>query len=166
VPQVDFQIEPWSDFWPDAADLTQEEFDEHVGMLRLTSPHVPDVATLSALVDQGRLVLATARVNGAIGAYLGWIVDANVESKGQVIYRQGPLYAAKRFAKHSLGVRLLRKSLELIQRNVVGYVEVDLHHPPLGRGARLGGVFKALGATEVARHYRLRISERTDHAEH
>jgi hypothetical protein len=160
VPQVDFCIESWSEFWPDAKLLVQEEFNEHANTLGLWKPHAPDTDILSALEQQKRLVLATARVNGAIGAYLVWIVDVDLESKGHTIYRQGPFYASKRFAKYSLGVRLLHKSLQLIRHNIIEPVEVELHHPPLGRGVRLGKMFEALGATKVAVNYRLKVSRK------
>jgi hypothetical protein len=160
VPQIDFRVEHWDEFWPDAAGLVQEEFDEHAVELGLRNPPVPDTAILSAIEQQRRLILTTARVNGAIGAYLAWIVDVDLESKGHTVYRQGPFYSSKRFTKYSLGVRLLRKSLELIRHNSLEAVEIELHHPPVGRGAKLRGVFTALGAIEVAVHYRLRVSRK------
>jgi len=160
VPQIDFRIEPWDEFWPDAIDLAQEEFDEYATALKLWKPHMPDTDVLGALAQQNRLVPMTARVNGAIGAYLVWVVDVDLESKGRTLYRQGPFYASQRFAKYSLGMRLLRKSLQLIQRNIIEPVEVDLHHPPVGRGVRLGKVFEAMGATKVAVHYRLKVSRK------
>lgn len=160
MPQIDLRIETWDEFWPDATMLMQEEFNEYAGILGLWKPHAPDIGILEALVQRNLLVLMVARVNGAIGAYLGWIVDRDVESKGHTIYRQGPFYAAVRFAKYSLGVRLLRKSLQLIRCNVVGSVEVDLHHPPVGRGAQLGKLYEALGATKTDIHYRLKISRK------
>ena len=155
--QVEFAMESWEDFWPDAEGLLREEFTEYAGRLGLWKPHSPDVAILAHLVAQGRLVLATARVNGVLGAYLMWLVDADVESTGHTVYRQGPFYASRRFARHALGVKLLRRSIRLIRTNTHVPVEVDLHHPPEGRGLRLGGFFQALGARPVATHYRLRV---------
>jgi len=160
VPQVEFRIESWDEFWPDGMSLMQEEFNEYANALGLWKPHEPDTDILEALVQRGLLVLMVARVNGAVGAYLWWVVDRDVESKGHTIYRQGPFYAATRFAKYSLGMKLLRRSLEMIRRNVVGSVEVDLHHPPTGRGAQLEKIFTAMGAREVATHYRLRVSQK------
>jgi len=162
MPQVDFAIERWEEFWPDAEGLLREEFAEYAGKLGVWKPHEPDTAVLEFLVAQGRLVLATARVNGVIGAYLMWLVDADVESRGHTVYRQGPFYAGRRFAKHGLGAKLLRRSLRQIRAGTDVPVEVDLHHPPVGAGLRLGGFFQALGARPVAVHYRLRIDPRTE----
>ena len=157
---MSFRTESWDEFWPDAEDLLREEYDEHARALKLWKPPVPDTDVLAALVAARRLVVMTARVNGAMGAYLGWLIDADLESKGHVLYRQGSFYASERFAKHSLGMRLLRNSLRLFRAHTLEPIELDLHHPPLGRGARLERVFEALGATKVAVHYRLKVSRK------
>jgi hypothetical protein len=160
VPQVDFAIEPWHTFWPDAAGLMQEEFDEYAQALKLWKPPAPDTAALEVLHAQGALVLTTARVNGALGAYLTWFVSKDIESIGHTLYHQGPFFASKRFARYALGMKLLRRSLKLIQTNSPEPVEVDLHHPPVGRGLRLDRLFVALGAVQVSVHYRLKLSSK------
>ena len=157
MPQIEFASERWEDFWPDASGLMQEGFDEYAGVLGLWKPHRPDTGLLEALVASGRLVVMTARVNGAIGAYLMWVVDADAESAGHTLYRQGPFLAAAKWAKLGLGARLLRKSLGLIRSNITEPVEVALHHPPVGRGAALGGFYEALGAVKASVNYRLKV---------
>lgn len=157
MPSIEIKVEAWGDFWRDAEGLLREEYEEHKDLLDLWKPHLPDFEALTEMARRAALVILVARVNGAMAGYLWWTLDVDVESKGHVIYRQGPLYVAKRFAKHGLGVKMLRLSLRRIEASISAPVELDLHHPPVGRGLRLDSLFRRLGAREVARHYRLKV---------
>ena len=57
------------------------------------------------------------------------------------------------------GLRLFKESLRDMQARYPQVRSLDLHCPPFGRGKRLELLFKRLGATPVAIHYRLDLPE-------
>jgi hypothetical protein len=151
MPSIELRWESVDEFWPEGEPLMRQEYDECSSPG--ASPFAPDRLSFDLLERHNLLFISTARVNGALGAYLFWSLGPNLESHGERIASQGLWYSARRFRRWNLGISLLRWSLPHISAKAA---LIELHHPTGGRGARLGPVFRRLGASPCNSTFLLR----------
>ena len=158
MPDVELRWEPWGAFWPEGKLLARQEWEEYKGVLQLTREFALDEAKMAELSDNGFMHIYVARSNGALGGYLFWVLDYDLETSRSLL-RQGPWYVGRRHRMSISGLRLFKESLRDMQARYPQVRSLDLHCPPFGRGKRLELLFKRLGATPVAIHYRLDLPE-------
>lgn len=158
MPRVDITVERLDEVWSTLRPMLQREFDEYKDLLGLWKPHRPDIALLRLMEKQNMLQITTARVDNELAGCLMMVFDTDVESAGERIIRQGPFFVDSKWAHLGLGAKMLRRVLDTLRTSISAPVDLDLHHPPVGRGAKLESLFTSLGAAPVAIHYRLKVS--------
>jgi GNAT superfamily N-acetyltransferase len=118
-------------------------------------PYLLARAELTQMEAAGLWRVFVARVDGTMAGYCCWSRQWNGESDMPPTMMHGPYYVAQAYARHRLGVRLLRASRDAFARD--GVKAMRLHHTMHGRGARAGALYRALGAVETQREYLWRI---------
>lgn len=126
-----------------SAHLSESDSSEH-------HPLKMNVPLLTELEKQGLFRVMTARVDGRLVGYITWSLVPDAESEGIVIADQGAWYCEP---DQPLGRKLLNQSFKELK--AMGVQSVHLHHPENGRGAKLGALFKRLGAVPNQRRYSL-----------
>jgi len=109
-----------------------------------------NINLLTELERQGMFRVMTARVNGKLVGYITWTITPDAESEGILIADQGAWYCDP---EQALGRKLLDRSLKELK--AAGIHSVHLHHPPSGRGQKLGSLFKRIGAKPNQTRYSL-----------
>lgn len=146
--------EPFRHVWddPDFATLWNNHFAEARDDDR---PRQPDADLLEQLERTGTLRMMTARIDGKLFGYLMWTFTIDAECIGVKIADQGIWYVDPK-APAGIGTRMLKQSISELR--AAGIHSLHLHHPMHGRGARLGTLFRRLGAKETQHRYTLQIS--------
>jgi hypothetical protein len=148
--------------WPDVADRCEalgaghhaEATEGLEGPFRLNRDLVMQMA------NAGLWRVFIARVDGALAGYCCWTHETNHEADAPLTMAHGPFYVVAAHKRHHLGLRLLEASRTAFA--AAGYRVLKLHHTMHGRGARAGGLYSFLGATEYQREYIWRIGETSD----
>ena len=152
-PFVSIGEEPWADVADDVermgAGQHVEATEELAGIYRL------NLEVLTQLAGVGMWRVFVARVDGVFAGYCCWMKETNLEETAPPTMNHGPFYAPPCFARHRLGVKMLRVSRDVLAAE--GYRILRLHHTMHGRGARAGTLYEQLGATEYQREYIWRI---------
>lgn len=152
---IEIGWEAWDRFWPEADALVATHFGEVAGDLEPHRPYKLDSDVLKQACDIGLMKIMTARADGRLVGYLTWNVHLDPESAGLLVAYQGGWYVADEpgLAKLGLGLKLYRRSVEELKKLGVKYAFP--HHRNRGRGAKLGMLFRRLGAVEVQTGYSL-----------
>jgi len=140
--------EPMASAYEEALPLMQAHLQESDSSEH--HPLKPNVTLLSELEKQGMFRVMTARVNGKLVGYLTWTISPDAESEGVILADQGAWYCDP---EHPIGRKLLDHSLKELK--AAGIHSVHLHHPPSGRGQKLGSLFKRMGAVPNQTRYSL-----------
>jgi GNAT superfamily N-acetyltransferase len=152
-PFVSVGEEPWADVADDVERMGAEHHAEATEAL--AGAYRLDQKTLALLAENGLWRVFVARVDGVFAGYCCWMKETNLEEAAPPTMNHGPFYAAPRFARHRLGVKMLNVSRDVLAAE--GYRMLRLHHTMRGRGARAGALYEQLGAIEYQREYIWRI---------
>lgn len=137
--------------WPDAKALTEKHAAEVAGDELAWRPYEPNIGAMEHMNTTGRMPVVTARRGGRLVGYMSWVLQPDIESSSLCYAKQGAWYAEER---SGVGLTLLRRSIALLKRAGVDYLEV--HHRENGRGRDLSSLFKRFGAIPTQRNYYLR----------
>lgn len=143
--------EPWATIWPDAPRVGEDNYLEVNDGPREGHPFAPDDALISEAERQGVFFGFSARCNGQLVGYASWSIHRNPESVGMILADQGALYALPGHPR--IGRKLFDVGLDHMRK--IGAHEAQLHAPMFGRGARLGKLFRRMGAKPVQTRYAL-----------
>ena len=146
--------ESWSEFGPEGYRLMQEESEEYEAILGL-EPLDINHEEMEQASAAGRLNVLCARDRGLPVGYFMIFISMDQEVKTQVIASQGPWYVKAEAKYYGLGLRLLDEAKTFVSG--LGIKLFELHHPVVGRGARLEALFLRLGARPINRTYRLKL---------
>lgn len=120
-------------------------------------PYRLNVPLLVHMETSGNWRIMCARVNNRLAGYITWSFVPDAESEGVIIADQGAWFVADEFANLHLGRRMLERSIADLKQ--AGVHSVQLHHPVNGRGAKLGTMFRRMGAIENQHRYSLWIGD-------
>lgn len=150
-------LEPYPAFRLDAEPLLAEHHSEVTAPSEPWRALSPVWAEFERAASRGELVIVSARRNGTLVGYCIWKLERDSDSGGLPSAIQGAWFASRE-APAGTGTRLLSRSLTLLAN--AGIVQASLHHPAIGRGARLGPLFKRLGAVQTSTTYMLKLEDR------
>ncbi len=152
--KVELGWENWSEFAQDAAGLMQEEYDEYQALQGLEDLSL-NQAEMQVLSDAGRLNVLCARDRGVPVGYFMLFISMDPEVSWQVIATQGAWYVKNSPQYTKLGLLLWLEAKAFVKN--LGIKIFDLHHPMVGRGARLAPFFLRQGARPLNTTYRLKL---------
>jgi hypothetical protein len=158
VSRVELSFELWGYFVATGGGaMLRAYYDEHRELRGLWKPHDPDHTTFSGLTANGNLYSVVARLRGKPVGLLMITVAQDLESKSFLMAQQGPWFTTKDpgVARLGLGLKMLDHARPKLHD--LGVSEIELHHPLVGRGARLGRAFSRLGAVPCNQTYLLRL---------
>lgn len=148
--------ETWTDVAAEAVALAEAHFKEVDEGVEPRRPFKLNMTLMGQIFDAGALSITAARdVAGSLIGYCTWIITPDVESEGLIIAQHGPWYVRPDFP--GVGANLLKASIEAIRKRGVHICYP--HHRLQGRGARLGTLYRRLGAVEIQHTYSLWIGE-------
>jgi hypothetical protein len=155
--RVELGQEPWLEFVATGgAEILRAYYEEHRVLRNLWKPHDPHHETFAQADAQGLLLVYVARLRGAPVGLLMITLGADLESRSHLMAQQGPWFVVPgaEVAKLGLGLKLM----DLARRRLreLSVTELELHHPLVGRGARLARTFAHLGAVPCNLTYLLR----------
>lgn len=148
-PFVTVGEERWADVAATVVDLGARHHAETTGGRE--GEYAPDMALLAAAAADGVWRAIIARVDGYVVGYCLWSAVPNHESRELPTLTQGPFYVVPEHAALKLGPKLLLASRRVFAAE--GIAVARLHHTTLGRGAKLGALYAALGAVEHQREF-------------
>lgn len=157
--QVQLARERWSSFWPEARRL----FELHHAEVSRPGRMNLDVLQASQIDLLDLSVIVTARdfslKDPPLLGYCIWMLGTDLEFAGVRTATQGPWYVEPEVRKTSpsLGIRLLRESLPLLRK--LGVQTAFPHYWEKGGGARLGSVFRRLGAEPLETVWQLDLTK-------
>ena len=143
-------FEPFTTAWPDARALATAHFAE-VGPDEPWRRFAPVVSVMEELDRKGVMRCVTARRGGQFLGYMTWMILPDIEASPLVYAQQGAWYADP--ASRGVGLRLLRRSITLLRRTGVDYLQ--MHHRLHGRGQDLSALFRRVGAVPQQHNYNL-----------
>ena len=145
--------EPFSSFITDAPDILAQH------MVRVG--WTPDawqrtnLPLLQRLDEMGLLQVTTARCNGRLFGYLLAVIAPALEARDWMLAANNAFYASPDVP--GLGMRMQRSSLAGLKAR--GVKEVHMTAGTRGDGARLGTMYRRLGAEHDGQCYRLQLQE-------
>jgi hypothetical protein len=145
--------ETLTSWWADAEPLAVAHYAEVNAGDRHGHPFKLDLPLLLDAERRGAFRVISARVNGELKGYITWSFIPDTESAGIVIADQGAWYVDP--SSPGLGRKLLDRSIAMLRD--LGIQSVELHHQLNGRGAKLGSLFRRMGAIEHQHRYSLWI---------
>lgn len=148
----------WPSFQQEVEALAKAHFAEVEGELQRHRPFELDWPVLEQMHMFGALKILEAKVDGKLAGYFTWEISLDVESKGQIIARQGAFYVDPGFQALGLGWKLAQASLGVLRD--LGVRHVFPHYRMNGRGKNSGRFWKSLGAQETQVTCYLFIGER------
>lgn len=139
-----FQQEPFDKMWPDA----QRLFAEHCAAVGEPSDEFTrkNIALLRKLDQVGALEIMTARCNGRMFGYLVTVLGPSLEAEDVNVAQQTTFYASP--DAKGVGMRLQRASIAALKARG-GNWDVLQRAGVRGDGARLGIMYKRMGAEDV-----------------
>ena len=142
--------------WPELVALGRTHFAEVFGdgADPCSDNYVPVFDKFNSACVSGTLRLFTARFDGVLVGYIFWSLGMDCLRGNMRVALLGPWYSD---CAHKAGLQLLQYSIAWLE--VEGVKLFQLHHRLHGRGARLGPIFKRLGAVEVQHEYELAARE-------
>ena len=152
--RIELAWENWNEFAADAAGLMQEEYDEYQALQGLEDMSL-NHTEMQSLSDAGRLNVLCARDRGVPVGYFMLFISMDPEVSWQVIATQGAWYVKNDERYVRLGGQLWLEALAFVKS--LGIKLVELHHPVVGRGARLAPFFLRQGARPLNQTYRLKL---------
>lgn len=150
--------EPADSWWADAEPLAVQHSLEVNAGERHGHPFKVNVSMIRDMERTGTFRVLTARINGQLVGYLTWTFTPDVESEGVLLADQGAWYVAPE--ARGVGRKMLDFSIEELQ--AAGIHSLQLHHQLNGRSARVGTLFKRMGAIEHQHRYTLWIGPAED----
>lgn len=157
LPDLEIGLEPFASIWPEVDALGAAHFEEVDGGIEPNRPYRLDVALMQQLENIGCLKIITARVKGHLAGYCTWNITPDVESAGLLIAQQGAWFVGKDFDRLHLGTKMLKMAITELRK--LGVKNIFPHHRLQGRGARLGLLFRRMGAKEIQHTYSLWIGD-------
>lgn len=142
-------------FWAEAEPMATQHSREVNAGERHGHPFKLDVELLRQSERAGAFRVISARINGTLVGYCTWSFMPDPESAGVSIADQGAWYVDP--GHPGVGRKLLTRSIAMLRE--LGIQSVQLHHQIHGRGAKLGNLFKRLGAIEHQHRYTLWVGE-------
>jgi hypothetical protein len=148
----------WEPFanWPECEALALVHAEEANDGARHGRPFKVNTKLLQEMENAGQFLCVGARINGKLVGYLTWSFIPDIESEGVTIADQGAWFVTPD-APGWIGPRMLKQSIAAFK--AMGVQVVELHHQLNGRGARLGTLFKRMGAIELQHRYSLWIGD-------
>lgn len=155
LPDVVIREESWHDMAIEAEALGRHHFMETDEGIESRRPWKLDMRLMSLIADAGIFCIMAARDGEKLIGYHFWKIGPDVESEGLLIAEHGPWFCLPDYP--GIGKRLLLESLPALKKR--GVQVCYPHHRLQGRGARLGVLYKRLGAKEIQHTYSLWIGD-------
>jgi hypothetical protein len=156
VAKIAIQEESWATVADEADALAAAHFKEVDEGVEPRRPYKLAKGLMAAIDASGALSITAARdASGALIGYCVWIITPDVESEGLTIAQHGPWYVSPDHP--GVGVDMLKASIASIKKRGVNICYP--HHRLQGRGARLGTIYRRLGAVEIQHTYSLWIGD-------
>lgn len=152
-PGIDIREEAWGPAADEFSALGLQHFTETDDGVEPRRPFKLDCAIMQQIYDAGMLSITAARSDGKLVGYCMWMIMPDVESAGLLIAQHGPWFSLPGFP--GVGVEMLKRSIETIKKR--GVQMCFPHHRMQGRGAKLGNLYRRLGAVETQHTYSLWI---------
>jgi hypothetical protein len=148
-----YQVERWSEFYPDCLPLFAEH-DLEVGECDPRMPLDPDVSTCEALDKAGVLQILTAREEGNLVGYCIFSIAHSLQSR-KILCGTQSLYFVTKSHRGILSLRLYDEAIRHLKAR--GVQNIYPHHYLRGDSPRLKKFFERRGAVEVQHEYSLWI---------
>lgn len=148
---ITFQRETWASYVADAGPLWCEHYDE-IATDKPNMPMRPDVALYEAMESLGRLVVLTAREDGALVGYFVGLIHPHPHYADVICGTEDAYFLTARCRRGMTGVRLL-KAAET-QLRAAG-AHLALFHTKARKD--LGLIFERLGFEKSDVIYRKRL---------
>ena len=149
--------EPFASMWPDAEPLALAHWSEVEGPLAEKRPCRLNVDMMNQAEAAGVLKVITARLDGQLLAYATFSIMPDIESMGLLLGNQGAIYASPGYAHLNLSSRMIDFAIEGLR--ALGVKPMLLHHRLLGRGKKMGVLFRRKKATPIKHEYYLWIGD-------
>jgi hypothetical protein len=148
-----FQEERFETFWRDGQTL----FAEHCADIGEAPDNFlhKNLSLARQLDAMGRSQIVTARCNGRMFGYLASVIGPSLEDAGVSVATQTTFYSSRHV--RGLGMRLQRASLAALEARG-GRWEIVQRAGVRGDGARLGAIYRRMGAEDAGHLYRLRAA--------
>lgn len=143
---VELKWESWSEFAPDAQRLMEQEYAEYETIMGLKPLDIDHSAMAGVRV-------LSARDKGIPVGYFMISIVRDPEVRTSLLALQGAWYVKPGGKYARIGLRLFNEVLA--RTKSVGCSEIELHHPLVGRGAKLMKFFRRKNARPIKAVYRL-----------
>jgi len=153
LPLADVVIreEGWHGMAVEAEALGRLHFAETDDGVEPRRPWKLNMQLMAQIYDAGVLSIMAARDGAKLIGYHFWTITPDVESDGLIMAQHGPWFCLPEYP--GVGKRLLLESLPALKRR--GVHICFPHHRLQGRGAKLGALYRRLGAVEIQHTYSL-----------
>lgn len=141
------ESEAWGNFFPDFRRLCVRHWEE-IALNKDIIPLDPDWHRYEAMANDGILECISARKNGELIGYQIFIVVPHLHYKSSITAHSDVLYLVPEARKGMLGVRLMKKGCEVLQKRGVQKVvqNVKLH-------SDWGRILERMGFDPIERIY-------------
>jgi hypothetical protein len=145
--------EPFASMWVEGKFLARAHFHEVEGELVENRPFNVDEQKMKELNEAGVIRIVTARVNGKLAGYTTFTIMPDIESMSLTCGNQGAIYVAPGNEKLNLSSKMIDFAISGMKASGCDYVL--LHHRLLGRGVKMGSLFKRKRAVLIRHEYYL-----------
>ena len=143
--------EPFSSVWPEAIDLARAHFQEVEGSLTAKRPFNVNAEDMRKFDEAGIIRIITARIDGKLVGYTTITIMPDIESMGMTFGNQGAIYVAPGHQKLWLGSKMV--DFAAAGAKALGCKYMLLHHRLLGRGVKMGALFRRKKAVPIKHEY-------------
>lgn len=142
--------EDWGDMEDEALALGEAHFHEASVELPDCYQYDPNVELLYRLAQTNAQRSWSVREGGRLVGYLLFFLYPDIQSAEVLVADQGPWYV-RPGTRGLVGLKMLKRAVADLKAD--GVRVINLCHPVVGRGAKLGLAFARMGAVEKERKY-------------